>query len=348
MSLKEIAKKAGVSPATASRALNDPDYRCRSEEIRNRIWEAARELHYVPNLAAKNLKTLRSEEQQQVFHLNILITRTDGARTDPFFDELLRSLEGEFHRRFCILNNIWHKSEFSDERKCRGMNLQKEIDLLFSEVGEQNDGLLIIGKCALPVLSMLQKKCQSIVSINRNSTNYAVDEVLCDGEKIAGAATEYLISLGHTEIGYIGSCHHESRYRGFLDALARHSLEVDPGYIIETRQTEAEGFKAMQTLAESGICPTALFCANDISAIGVLKYLSLMKKKAPAVAVISCDDIAEAEVIRPALTTFHLDKKEMARHAVYLLLDRIEGGHINVARIEVESRLIERESCFAP
>ncbi len=346
MSLKTIAKKVGVSVSTVSRALNDPSYKCSTDEIREKIWEEARKEHYLPNTAARNLK-LKQVDNTGILYINILITRTDGSQADPFFAELFRSLQGELHKSNCILQNVWHMAEFSDERKCIGMNIQRTVDRMYQKAGDKNDGLFIIGKCAAPVLEILKKRNENIVSINRNSTNYMVDEVLCDGRTIARAATEYLIDLGHSEIGYIGACHHESRYKGFTDALAGRNLDIVPQYIIETHQTEREGYDAMQMLMEAESIPTALFCANDITAIGALKYLNsshIRKKKRPA--IISCDDIEEARFFRPSLTTFHLDKDEMAKHAMYLLSDRVRGGHKSIARIEVQSHLVVRESCI--
>jgi sulfate transport system ATP-binding protein/LacI family transcriptional regulator/LacI family repressor for deo operon, udp, cdd, tsx, nupC, and nupG len=345
MSLKSIAAKAGVSVSTASRALNDPEYRCSSPKIREKIWAAAREEHYVPNAAARRLKLGENGLPEQLSYINILITRTDGSQADPFFAELFRALQGELHKSLCMLQNVWHVPEFSDDRKCEGLNLTSMIDKLLRSAGKKNDGIVIIGKCAQSALKLLQKKCMNIVSINRNSTNYTVDEVLCDGRTIARDATDYLIGLGYRDIGYIGSCHHESRYKGFCDALSAANLELVPHYVVETKQTETDGFEAMETLLEENEPPTALFCANDITAIGVLKCLTLKKvRKNKRPAIVSCDDIEEARSIRPSLTTYHLDKEEMVRHALYLLLDRIKGGHKNIARIEVQSHLVERES----
>ena len=88
------------------------------------------------------------------------------------------------------------------------------------------------------------------MSVNRNSTNYEVDEVLCDGKKVASMAVEYLISLGHRNIGYVGECYNEARYAGFLETMRRHEIEPDPSMIIQTHQTETEGFHAMQLLLD--------------------------------------------------------------------------------------------------
>ena len=104
MSIKEIAKRANVSPATVSRVLNNPDYNCSSPEVRERIRKAAMELNYVPNEAARRLKQGKNEKTEKTYYINVLITRTDGANVDPFFDALLRVIETEIHRSNCILS----------------------------------------------------------------------------------------------------------------------------------------------------------------------------------------------------------------------------------------------------
>mgnify|MGYP002227000287 CR=1 FL=1 len=147
----------------------------------------------------------------------------------------------------------------SDDRKCRRENLDRLIDGMYDEVDGKRDGLIIIGRCNKEALKKLNKKYKSVVSVNRNSTNYEVDEVLCDGKKIAAAAVEYLISLGHKNIGYIGQCHSEDRYNGYLETLKKHDLDVIPEYVIETKQTEAEGYEAMEKFFQSDDMPTGNF-----------------------------------------------------------------------------------------
>mgnify|MGYP000691841980 CR=1 FL=1 len=88
------------------------------------------------------------------------------------------------------------------------------IQRMYTETEENKDGLIIIGRCNPLALKKLNQKYRSVVSVNRNSTNYEVDEVLCDGKKIAQMAVEHLISLGHRNIGYVGGCRNEDRYVG--------------------------------------------------------------------------------------------------------------------------------------
>lgn len=345
MSIKQIAEKAGVSPATVSRVLNNPNYHCSSEEIRDRIWRIAMECHYIPNEAARNLKLGVTSEREKACYINVLMTRTDASQTDPFFSELLHVIESEIHKHICILAKVWYMPLFSNDEKCRSSDLNRIINELYGETEGKADGLIIIGKCNKLALHQLQQKYKSIVSVNRNSTNYEVDEVLCNGKDVAAMAVEYLVQLGHKRIGYVGDCHNEARYQGFLEALHKYKLDLEEAYVIETNQTEAEGFDAMYHILQSDDRPTGIYCANDITAIGMFKCLGRYHPRYYMPSIIASDDIDEAQNTKPMLTTVRLPKEEMGKFAVYLLLDRMRGNHKSVTRIELEGELMIRSSC---
>lgn len=346
MSINKIAEKAGVSPSTVSRVLNNPNYRCSSAETRDRIWKAAMELNYTPNEAARSLKLGKKlKEENKTYYINVLMTRMDESRTDPFFSELLRIIESEIHKHFCILSKVWYMPAFSDDRKCRNINLDSLIGQMYQETDGKCDGLVIVGKCNSMALKKLDAKYKNVVSVNRNSTNYEVDEILCDGCKVASIAVNYLISLGHKKIGYVGGCQNEARYQGFTSALEQNGIATVPEYVIETSQTEAEGYEAMENLLRSGNCPTGIYCANDITAIGMLKALNKYKNLQETPSIIASDDIEEAGNCHPMLTTVKLPKEEMGKFALYMLVDRIKNGHSSVVRMELEGKLVIRDSC---
>lgn len=345
MSIKQIAQKAGVSPATVSRVLNNPDYRCSQPGIREKIWKTAMECNYTPNEAARNLKKGAQAKKEKTCYINVLMTRRDAQQPDSFFGELLRIAESEIHNRTCILSKVWYKTLFSDDRQCRMENLDITIERMFKEAEGRCDGLIIMGKCSTQALQKLKKRFKNVVAVNRNSTNYIVDEVVCDGYKAASSAVEYLIELGHKAVGYVGECKNESRYRGYVDTLQKHGLDVLPEYIYETEHLEANGYEVMERLLMADDCPTGIYCANDIMAIGMLKCLNRHKNRYYTPAIISSDDIEAAQNIRPMLTTVHLPKEEMGKFALYLLLDRIKGGHSGCVRMELEGSLRIRESC---
>ena len=192
MSIKKIAQLTGSSPATVSRVLNNPQYKCSKPGLREKIWKTAMELNYTPNEAARNLKK-GEVQREKAYYIDILMTRMDGKHTDPFFTELLRVVESQIHDHGCILSHIWYRSIFSDDRKCERYSIASLLAELFAEMDTSRQGLILIGRCNPQVVKELKKYYKNIVSINRNSTNYEIDEVLCDGRKIAAAALEHLI-----------------------------------------------------------------------------------------------------------------------------------------------------------
>ncbi|MDO4491179.1 MAG: LacI family DNA-binding transcriptional regulator [Lachnospiraceae bacterium] len=345
MSIKEIAKIAGVSTATVSRVLNNPDYHCQDKEARDRIWKAAMELNYTPNKAARNLKK-GVGDSEKIRYIQVLITRTERNNADPFYTEMLHVVESEIHKQMHILSKVWYKSLFSDDKQCRLKNLTRITDELYQETEGKSDGLIIIGKCNTDALKKLKLRFKNIISINRNSTNFEIDEVTCDGKRIAEKAIEYLISLGHTEIGYVGNCHQETRYKGYLKTLKSHGLQPSPSYIYETKQTEEDGYEVMQNIIKRENHPTGIYCANDITAIGMLKALRKSRKNNLSISIISSDDIEQAQFTSPMLTTVALPKHEMGKFAVTLLLDRIDNGHTSAITMEFDGQLKVRESCY--
>ena len=342
MSIKKIAEKVGVSISTVSRVLNNPDYHTSSEEIRQKIWRAAIEMNYRPNKAAQNLKSGKGHTDK-TYYINILFTRTDTTIVDPFFEELIRVVESEIHRESCILSKLWTNAAFS-EGTVQGM--EKLVEKLWQETDGKADGLVIVGKCSSEAVECWKKHYRSVVVVSRNPIGHGVDEVVCDGHKIASMATEHLIKLGHQRIAYVGDCNGEARYQGFLNTLEGKGLSAEERYVISSSQSEAEGYEIMERLAQSKEPPTGIYCASDITAVGMLGYLSRIPGRFYQPSIIASDGIEEGEKTKPMLTTVRISKEDMGRHAMYLLLDRLKGRHREVARIEIEPVLLERGSCF--
>lgn len=348
MSIKRIAELSGSSPATVSRILSNPNYKCSTPGLREKVWKIAMELNYTPNEAARNLKKGTAKKSTDAYNVDILMTRMEGANSDPFFAELLRCVESQIHAHNCILSSLWYKSLFSDDKKCE----QTRIEPIIKEMMEQatqsepvKKGLIIIGKCNSKVVQVLKKYYKNIVSINRNSTNYEVDEVICDGRKIAAMAVNYLVSLGHERIAYVGNCRGEARYKGYQEVLRENMIDFYPEYIMDVEQTEKQGFQAMKEFMMQEEPPTAIYCANDITAIGMLKCLKQYNTSLYSPSIIGSDDIEDAQNADPMLTTVQLPKENMAKFAVYLLLDRMQAGHNEVVRMELEGKLMIRNSC---
>ncbi len=344
MSIVDIAKKTGVSPSTVSRVLNNPGYRCSSEELRQKIWQTAIEMNYTPNEAAKRLKEGKGRQSQKTYYINVLLTHTDELAMDPFFRELLDCVETEIHSHFCVLSKVWVNSLFSDDTACGRANLSRVIGEMFLETEEKSDALIIIGRCNPDALIQWKKLYRSVVSINRNPTHGLVDEITCDGSKVAQMAVEYLIGLGHTRIAYVGECRGEARYQGFLSAMEKHGLSVNADYVFDRQRAwiEADAIVRLMTSMENS--PTGIYCANDVTGVGLLWALCNLKGHFYRPSVISSDDIEEGQRTKPMLTTVRLFKEDMSRHALYLLLDRLRGGHEGIIRMDIQPQIVERGS----
>ena len=329
MSLKEIAQMVGVAPSTVSRVLNNTVSTCASPELKEKIWEAARTLNYVPDINARNLKKGKRNSEKK-YKIAIILARFNSLETDPFFHELFQSVEESLFSYSCTIQFITNIK-------------QKDLKELMKEI----DGVIVLGRCPDEFLNSIKKYTKNIVGIGRNPTSYKMDEIICNGKTAAITAMEYLLSLGHKKIGYIGDCSSESRYIGYCETLINRNIPLNYNYIQSTDQTYDSGYHAMQELQQQNI--TAVFCANDISALGALKALSepspdTDKQK---ISVISIDNISMSQTSTPLLTTVSIPKEDMGRMAVNILLDRIKHNHNEYLRVEFPCRIIERDSCYS-
>lgn len=344
MSIKQIAEKTGVSPSTVSRVLNNPNYRCSSEELRQKIWQAAVEMNYTPNEAARRLKMGKGSGRQKTYYINVLLTHTDQLAMDPFFRELLDCVETEIHSRFCALSKVWINSLFSDDRRCAEADLGKIIGEMVAETDGHADGLIIIGKCNGDALEKWKTHYRSVVSINRNPTGGLADEITCDGSVVAYLAVRHLLGLGHQRIAYVGECQGEARYRGYCKALEEAEISVEERYVFERRQGQIEADKLIRSMAVMEQPPTGIYCANDVTAVGLLWALQNVRGQYFRPSVIASDDIEEGQRTKPMLTTVRLFKEDMGRHALYLLLDRLQGGHEGIIRMDIQPQIVVRGS----
>ncbi len=331
MSLKQIAEMVGTSPSTVSRVLNRKSPSCASRELQEKIWAAAEETGYRPDENARALRSgSHSEKKEENLHVCVLFSRFRELRTDPFFEDLLNCLKTELYRQQATLDAVYGEDY---------------PDAAVSDA----DGVIALGRCSEAFLKRALRKNRNMVGIWRNSMDFNVDEVICDGKKAAELAVSYLISLGHSRIAYIGDCSFEDRYVGYCNTLIQHGIPINYKLIKATDQTYAKGQLAMEELLASEEDFSAVFCANDITAVSVLQTAEKKKSQSGRrISVISIDDIEDLWDWEPYLTTIHIPREEMAHMAVQLLIDRIHRRHTEIVRIEFPCRIVKRDSCFAP
>lgn len=337
MSLKKIAEIVGVSPSTVSRVLNNTSASCASREIRDKIFETARAIGYQPNENARNLRNSSKNHTVSQMHICIVLARIHTLDADPFFYELFRSLEYALIEQSMTISHVI----YADDKHLDQKNLADDI--------AGSDGVIILGRCSKKLLEQILSWNRSAIGIWRNSMDFNLDEVVCDGKKAAELAMKHLISLGHKNIAYIGDCSYESRYVGYCNSLINYNIPMNYNWVKQTDQTGEAGGIAFHELLGQPDDFTAVFCANDITAVNVLKILHEKRRTIQRnISVISIDDIEESQNTRPMLTTIHIPRDEMAHMAVMVLMDRIAKKHSEPVRIEFPCRIVKRDSCSSP
>ena len=159
----------------------------------------------------------------------------------------------------------------------------------------------------------------------------------------------YLIELGHKHIGYIGETSSENRYQGYRDTIIKHELPFNNSYVAPVPFSSNGGYDGATKLLSHQNDLTAVFCGNDITAIGAIRAIKDLGLKIPKdISVISIDDIDIAQYLSPTLTTIQVPVDSMGSIAAKILIDRIHGGHTLPMKVNLPCHLAKRESCGKP
>ncbi|MDR7434127.1 MAG: LacI family DNA-binding transcriptional regulator [Armatimonadota bacterium] len=329
--IRDVARKAGVSVATVSRVVNESAHKVR-EETRQRVLEAIQALGYQPNDVARGLKKRTSHT------IGLIVPDI----SNPFYPAIARGIEdvANAHGYAIVLCNTYE--DLAKEREYLSLLRRRWVDgLIFATSGVNTKHLQWLRGHRVPV-----------VLVARDVEGLEIDAVLVDNFRGAYLAVQHLIGLGHRRIGFIGgpSTLHVSqeRRRGYLQALDDAGIAPDPAYSVEGNFRAEGGDSAMQKLLQLSPPPTAVFAANDLMAIGAMNAIKRVGLRIPGdVAVVGFDDIPFASLVEPRLTTVAQPKYKMGAMAMTLLLERIEGKGDGPRKILLEPELIVRDSCGA-
>jgi DNA-binding LacI/PurR family transcriptional regulator len=336
MTLKDIAKEAGVSISTVSRVINEKNTKSASKEVKDRIWEIVRRTGYTPNATARDLKLGRETAAVEPVKKSIacIFARTNTDSNDPFFSQIAKALEQEAFKNHYYLKYSFTTLDISNP----------EILTQISNI--HVDGAVILGRYDEQLLKSFTARHKNVIYTGLNPIGQVYDQVVCDGYEAAFSAIKYLAELGHTKIGYIGEKQNEIRFQAYKDALDKLKLPYSPSNVVDVRLSSEGGYNGTNTLLARGTEVTAIFCANDTTAIGVLRALKENGISIPAdMSVISIDDIDTAQYLSPMLTTVHIPLDELGQMAAKVLIDRISGGHRLPIKVTLPFYISKRESC---
>ena len=336
MTLKEIANLAGVSVSTVSRVINNSNVKAASKEVQDKIWQIVRETNYTPNIAARNLKMKRNEEDilTPTKTIGCIFARSHSTLDDPFFSQIARAIEQEAYRQGYIVKYSFSAYDINDT------NTYHMI------ANNPVNGIVVLGRFDKTLLDFIKKQYKNVVYVGLNEIDTNFDQIISDGYQASVAAIDYLHKLGHSIIAYIGEKHNEIRYQGYLDAMNRLKLPVLRENIIVTPMTSEGGYNGVKAYLESKKTITALFCANDLTAIGAMKAIKEHGYTIPDdLSIISIDDIDTAQYMSPMLTTIRIPMEELGKMSAKILIDRIENGKSINIKVELPFQVITRESC---
>lgn len=335
--LKDVAALSGVSIATVSRIINGQGDKSARIEVQNRVWEAIRELNYVPNHSAQQLKRKQDAKERMARTVTCVFSRTVDTQTDPFFSEIFRSLEAELLKRDYIMKLVFSAQHLGKEQL---IELLKE---------ENSSGLVILGKMDLTMMNKLKKYSPHLLYTGVNRLDASIDQVVCNGYEAGRLGMSFLREQGFKEIVYIGEVEDEIRYRIFCDELRK--MGVTSGFHRYTIPCHFSASSAYQTLKkvlmkEDKIrAGMAIFAGNDVTALGAMKALREAGFKIPDdLSIISVDDIEMAQYADPMLTTIRVNREMLGAYAARLIVDRMENGCDVPITVEIPPELVIRES----
>lgn len=330
--IKDVAKKADVSIATVSLVMNN-NQRI-SKETRRKVNKVIQTLNYHPSRSARGLVSRKTG------NIGFILTEEHFLRTEPFYTKIF--LGTEFEAR---ANDYYVLLATVNTSFCKDDSLPRFI------LERNFDGIVIAGKVPNSLIESILKYKKPIVFVDFSTNNGNYPNVLTDNLKGVQLAIEHLIEYGHKKIAFIGGeISHPNitdRLQGYILALEKAHITIDDDFIITNDEylSRQNGYKCTEILFKKQKKATAIFAANDATAIGALQYLKDQGYRVPEdVSLIGFDDVEADLLIDPPLSTVRVPKVEMGTEAVQLLLKMINNNSILPKKILVPVRLIVRQS----
>ena len=335
ITIKDIARQAGVSPQTVSRALNN-----KSEihpETQARVLRIAKQLGYRPNSVARSLATQRTR--------NIGLVVPDVS--NPFFASVARGIQDAAHQN---QYNVFLCN--TDE------NAEREQSAILSLEAQRVDGILLCSsRLPEPDLLQLAERYQPLVLVNRSIAHPQTGCVLVDDARAMQEAVQYLIDLGHQRIGLLAgptkSHSGQQRTQGYYRAMRDANLDPPSKWQIPCPPQVDGGQAAARELLKRAPELTVLVAYNDLVAVGALRACAELELRVPTdCAILGCDDVLLAALVSPPLTTIHIPTYELGQRATGLLLEMMEPkaarANAQPEPITVSPSLVVRGSTSRP
>ncbi|MEI4803138.1 LacI family DNA-binding transcriptional regulator [Bacillus sp. NPDC077411] len=334
VTIKDVAKKANVAPSTVSRVIADnPSI---SEKTKRRVRKVMAELGYHPNLNARSL----ANQTTKTIGL-VMPSSASKAFQNPFFPEVIRGISSFAHgEEYSLYMSTGETEEeifngvvkMVQGRQIGGIILlySRMNDRILEYLHEQNFPFVLIGKP--------YERKEDITYIDND--NYAA----------AREVTEYLISLGHDRIAFIGGDSDllvtKDRLAGMTDALKLADISLPSEYILNLGFLRESGQEAVEKLMTLGAQPTAIIATDDLIGLGVLSALSEKGISVPKdISIVSFNNVLLSEIANPPLTTIDVNIYQLGYEAARYLVDKVEHCEVSPKCIIIPHKLVKRQTC---
>ena len=335
MTIKDIAREAGVSTATVSRALNSPELV--SEKKRKAIEAIVEKYGYTMNAAAREMVTRRT-------HLiGVVVPDITNTYVATALDSFAAALGGYGYSMFISVSNMKAELELDYLDNLKSKRVEAVVLPGNRLLSPEHDRLLAEKLKGTPILRIGNTNCEEF---------YCADP---DEEQGAFQAIEYLIGLGHTRIAFLnGSVTVDSffhKQQGVERAMKKHGIPIRPEYMpqVDTGNYGYDSYHTTVELLRLPQRPTAIFTAGDQFALGIYKAASVLGYQIPSdLSVVGFSGSPLSESIYPALTTISQYAHETGKQAARYLMEILEGEEETPRRIQLRAELVVRDSCAVP
>jgi LacI family transcriptional regulator len=327
VTIHDVARAAGVSHTTVSRALNNKGEL--SPETRARILAAAERLHYVPSSVAQALASGATRT------LGLIITNS----ASPVYAAIVHAIEGAAHAAGYGLLLCNSAEDQEQALRCLAMLQAKQVDgVILAPAQTDRRDIAVLQRSGIPFVLLL-----------RYFPDFPTDYVIVDNVLAGRLMTGHLLERGHRRIGHVAGPPHMSSSQGRLDgyrqALAASGVPYDDGLVRHAAFTMEGGYQAAQQLFRESRRPTAVFAATDMQAVGVLKAAKERGLAVPGdLALAGGDDIELAEYLEVPLTSFSQPSDDIGAQVVAILMARINGDREGVKQVVLKPQLVVRRS----
>jgi Transcriptional regulators len=328
ITIREIAKMAGVSPSAVSFVINNsPGV---SEETRRKVKEIIEKTGFVPNMNSRRLVYKRT------FNIALVMINERTPLEDLFYVGVTR---GILKRSKDYGYNI----VFTEIEK---INNQVKMPSVIRQ--HDTDGIIFVQGYDSTVINAIEGLDLPYIVVDALDQDSAYTGIYVDYELASYVSTSYLIENGHRKIAFISKgkepLFYMQTFKGFCRALEKHTISIPPDWLQITAFDESTAYMSMKNILESGNIPTAVFCSVDSYAIGAMRCAQDMGYSIPEdISFTGIDNLLLSEYFKPGLTTINIDKEHLGSLAMDMIVKKIEHNPVESAVVRSDE-LIVRES----